>query len=314
MPSFSTKNSTKGYKVKQSLLRPAVTSQFTCTVKAPTKVHQNMLRYYGTVNIEDHLIIPCSETTLPGSSLATHELNNDFTGVTQRHAYRALYDDRVDITFLVNHEYIQIRYFDAWMKYIKGEQIAYGDNFKSFRMRYPEDYKTKIIITAESRDKVGKIEYTFIDAFPISMASMPMSYDSSQLLKCTVSFSYDRYILGQYGSIGPSSSSSGNTVQGQSTASGVPSSNAPSAPADPGAPPAPLPSDPNAPVVTPFSPNAKLGIDYPPPPSSTAVKGESQLRDTPLWGPGSSTDSAPLRDAPLWDAGPPPPSRDVPLF
>jgi hypothetical protein len=37
--------------------------------------------------------------------------------------------------------------------------------------------------------------YTFVNAFPIQIDSMPLSYDSSQLLKCTVSFGFDRYVL-----------------------------------------------------------------------------------------------------------------------
>jgi hypothetical protein len=39
------------------------------------------------------------------------------------------------------------------------------------------------------------LEYEFINSYPISVASMPVSYDSSSLLKCTVSFSYIRYIF-----------------------------------------------------------------------------------------------------------------------
>ena len=39
------------------------------------------------------------------------------------------------------------------------------------------------------------IEYEFLNAFPISLNSMPISYDTSQLLKCTVSFAYTRYIV-----------------------------------------------------------------------------------------------------------------------
>jgi len=37
--------------------------------------------------------------------------------------------------------------------------------------------------------------YNFVNAFPISVSSMPVSYDSSSLLKCTVSFSYIRYYV-----------------------------------------------------------------------------------------------------------------------
>jgi hypothetical protein len=36
--------------------------------------------------------------------------------------------------------------------------------------------------------------YQFIGAFPISIAATPVTYDSSDVLQCTVSFSYMRYI------------------------------------------------------------------------------------------------------------------------
>ena len=39
------------------------------------------------------------------------------------------------------------------------------------------------------------MEYRFINAFPISINSMPVSYDQSDLLKCTVSFTYSRYVI-----------------------------------------------------------------------------------------------------------------------
>jgi hypothetical protein len=61
----------------------------------------------------------CSEATLPGSNLATFEINDNFHGVTERHAYRRVYDDRIDLTFYVDADnYIPIRYFETWMKWI----------------------------------------------------------------------------------------------------------------------------------------------------------------------------------------------------
>ncbi len=35
--------------------------------------------------------------------------------------------------------------------------------------------------------------YHFVNAFPTSIVSMPVSYDTSQTLKCTVTFNYIRY-------------------------------------------------------------------------------------------------------------------------
>ena len=39
------------------------------------------------------------------------------------------------------------------------------------------------------------LTYNFVRAFPIAVASMPVSYDASQLLKCTVSMAYTRYFI-----------------------------------------------------------------------------------------------------------------------
>ena len=47
----------------------------------------------------------------------------------------------------------------------------------------------------ETKKTGPDIEYEFLDAFPIAMNSMPISYEASQLLKCTVSMAYTRYIV-----------------------------------------------------------------------------------------------------------------------
>ena len=190
--------------IKHKLMQPALTSHFITTITFPPNVIDRLKDngLTGGSDIGDTLAISCSEASLPGSSLATHELNNDFTGVTQKHAYRRLYDDRADFTFYVDQNYTQIRVFEAWIRYISGEQNSFGEgNNVSFRVNYPINYKSgAIYITKFERDygvaksKNISMTYAFINAFPISINSMPVSYDASSLLKCTVSFAYDRYI------------------------------------------------------------------------------------------------------------------------
>jgi len=188
--------------LKTKLMQPALTSNFECHFVIPQDV-QNRLKDNNVPVSVDDLKILCSEASLPGSSLATHELNNDFTGVTQRHVYRRLYDDRSDFTFYVNRSYYSIKVFEIWMRFITGEQVSFGENTNvSYRNNYPKNYKTSIYITKFERDygvkkspNNNKLVYTFVNAFPISINSMPVSYDSSQLLKVTVSFSYDRYFV-----------------------------------------------------------------------------------------------------------------------
>ena len=38
------------------------------------------------------------------------------------------------------------------------------------------------------------LDYTFVQAFPLSMTAIPVSYDNSTVLKCNVSFNFIRYV------------------------------------------------------------------------------------------------------------------------
>ena len=200
--------------IKLNLLRPALTSHFAVTIPKPGGGFDNFLRYNGVVLNQGKLNLLCSEATLPGSNLATFEINDNFHGVTERHAYRRVYDDRIDLTFYVNADevdnYLPIRYFETWMKYIVDESMGDSDKGSGvnsfsrnyfYRVRYPEGtngYTSDgLTVTKFERDYTRTLEYKFIRAFPISINSMPVSYDSSSLLKCTVSMSYIRYVLMQ---------------------------------------------------------------------------------------------------------------------
>ncbi len=144
---------------------------------------------------------------MPGSNLAIMEINDNFTGVTERHAYRRVFDDRVNLTFYVNAEnYLPIRFFEAWKSYIMNEgQTAENHSPKnknySYRVNYPDGDKgytaTGLTITKFERDYRGSLTYEFIKSYPISISAMPVSYDTSGLLKCTVSMTYLRYVVAQ---------------------------------------------------------------------------------------------------------------------
>lgn len=208
--------------IKGKLLAPALTSLYYVTIGGPKGGGWNA---FATGNLGagfnsygGDLNLMCCEASLPGSSLATLELTNDYTGVTQRHAYRRVYDDRIDLTFYVDAEnYVPIRYFETWIKYISQESEANGPTGSSrnpnffYRFAFPQEYLDPQAFTITKFEKSslghqgsskagrvskgGQLKYTFINSFPISVSSMPVSYDSSSLLKCTVSMSYIRYVL-----------------------------------------------------------------------------------------------------------------------
>ena len=39
------------------------------------------------------------------------------------------------------------------------------------------------------------LDYTFVNAFPLSLTAIPVSYEDSQVLKCSVSFNFVRYVM-----------------------------------------------------------------------------------------------------------------------
>jgi hypothetical protein len=201
--------------IKANLLHPALTSHFEVTIPNPPGLTDNYLTANGLpsyTGLQEQLNLMCSEATLPGSNLATFEINDNFHGVTERHAYRRVYDDRIDLTFYVNADnYMPIRYFEIWMKYISGESVSAGGGMLSsknsnyfYRVNYPDKYMAtglqviKFERTGDTKNEryISKpLIYEFINSYPISVASMPVSYDSSSLLKCSVSLSYIRYLM-----------------------------------------------------------------------------------------------------------------------
>ena len=203
--------------LKANILRPATTSNFQCYFQPPPLVLSWMesrqaaglgKAYRGQ---EDFIGLNCSEASLPGSTFATHEITNDFAGVTERHAYRRQYDDRAQFTFYVDHDYQIINFFENWMAFIANEQRTQGnttdsvsDNVSnySYRMNFPETYQSTVYINKFEKDVAANdgsgekyLTYGMLKAFPISINSMPISYEASEILKCTVSFTYSRYVI-----------------------------------------------------------------------------------------------------------------------
>lgn len=198
--------------LKANILSPATTSNYICRFAFPSGGGKEFTDLYKGAN-QELLEISCSEASLPGASLATLDIDNSFHGVSEKMAYRKIYDDRADFTFIVDRDYFAIKYFEKWISFIVGESndvnvpasipAIVQDNY-SYRVKYPEEYRTdQLYITKFEKDhfasskiqKTTTLVYKFIGAYPISIVSMPISYDQSQLLKCTVSFTYLRYVV-----------------------------------------------------------------------------------------------------------------------
>jgi hypothetical protein len=90
--------------VRANLMRPSLTAYFAVQIPFPNgKVSDALSDVLDTAK-QDKLNLLCTDASLPGSQLTTMEITNDRTGVTEKHAYRRMFDDRVDFTFYVDAE------------------------------------------------------------------------------------------------------------------------------------------------------------------------------------------------------------------
>ena len=189
--------------IKSRLLNVAQTSQYRLTLSVPAAVRSKVSDLNGFDF--DNISLSCSEANLPGSSLATHDVTNDYQGVTEKMAYRRIYDDVLGLTFYVDRNYNVIRLFERWIDYISGitDPRTYKSPFTNQRIAYPKTYKNDIFVTKFERDHYSNesslrkniLEYTFVQAFPRDITAIPVSYETSQVLKCNVSFSFIRYVV-----------------------------------------------------------------------------------------------------------------------
>ena len=214
--------------IKATILRPAMTSQYRVYIDFPNDVKfymkaKGLADPQGGV-LRGGLDFACSEASLPGSRLATLEQTSDRTGVTERHVHRRMFDESIDLTFYVDAQnYLPIRAFEYWKEYItigNSETLAsaaaestteFAKTNYFYRMNYPDFYALDqgFKVVKFERDFDGSFKgnngvkngtqngltYNFVRSYPIAVASMPVSYDASSLLKCTVSMTYIRYYI-----------------------------------------------------------------------------------------------------------------------
>ena len=140
----------------------------------------------------------CSSASLPGSSHATVNAVGEHQGMVEKMAHTKNFTV-IDLEFYVDNDYKSLKFLEHWLEYISdgGTSDPLGDDSYHFRMRYPKDYKsydTKILKFEKNYRQY--IEYTFKGLFPLSLNSTQVSYQNSQVLKASATFSYDRHVAG----------------------------------------------------------------------------------------------------------------------
>ena len=165
-----------------------------------------MRSYLRRKGVNDRFVLEdagllCSNAVLPGSSLMNIDTRGNFQGVIEKFAHTRNFT-QIELEFYVDNEYKSMKFLEHWMEYITGAISDPTSDAYHFELNYPADYKsneTKIV--KFERDYNRFLEYRFIGLFPIALNSTRVSYQGSQVLKASASFSFDRYICGESSSL-----------------------------------------------------------------------------------------------------------------
>ena len=181
----------------------AQTNHFLVTFSTLTpSVESYLARYTKIRNVKEFLSrragILCSDASLPTSTLATAEVKDNFMGIPQQYAHTRFYTD-IDFSFYIDEDYTLLKIFEGWMEYISSGSNSFArqdDQAYYRRMQYPDSYKcNNMYINKFVKNYKRTLRYRFVNVFPKAINPVPVSYGAADILKVSVSFNFDRYIV-----------------------------------------------------------------------------------------------------------------------
>lgn len=173
-----------------------------------------LMSYLSTKGINSRFIaesagLLCYSAVLPTSTLGSFTIDGNYMGIQEKFASSRIYSE-ITLDFYVDSDYQMLNFLECWMEFVSsgsynnqilpGENAPISQNSDAYfvRMQYPAYYKADAVrIFKFDRDYRREIEYNFRGLFPLNISSIPVSYATSDAMKVSVSFQYDRYIAGK---------------------------------------------------------------------------------------------------------------------
>ena len=157
-------------------------SSFSKELARPSKFDVNipvplgLIPYRGTSRM---LTMRCENAELPGRTIATTSMK--IYGVEEKFPYMSSYND-MSLTFIVSDDMKEKLFFDAWLNWINPST--------SYNIKYKQDYSVALRIN--QYDVQNKVSYAvdLVDAFPIAVNGMDLSWSADGYHKVTVTFAY----------------------------------------------------------------------------------------------------------------------------
>jgi hypothetical protein len=157
----------------------------------------------------------CDEATLPGVQAASGQINGLYTGSgTYNYPHTKIYTD-LTLSWICDAQMTPLKFLQIWMDSIfvdEDTKKQYRTPFevggpgieeqreetRSTRLNYRKEYQSKLSILKSEMGKSSElgrpsIRYKFDGVWPYSIDTIPLSFGSSQLVKVSANFYYERW-------------------------------------------------------------------------------------------------------------------------
>jgi len=139
--------------------------------------------YFGGFGTRDFSAL-IQESELPGKGFATTERQT--FGPVRKMPYQVLYND-ITMSILCTKYMLERRFFDYWMSQIMSPGSHYFD--------YYDNYTVPILISQFAEDGAFSVGYLLMEAYPVSVASQPLSFaNTDSTLQLSVTFAYRKWL------------------------------------------------------------------------------------------------------------------------
>ena len=143
----------------------------------------------GASDLERDMMFRCDSAELPGRTISTAEYR--IYGPVQKIPYGSLVGD-VNLTFLLSEDMREKEYFERWADTIVGAG-TFGKSTGKYNVEYYDTITGQIVI--RQYGEAGQLTsiHTLIEAYPISIAPVSMSWGDEAPAKLSITFSYRDY-------------------------------------------------------------------------------------------------------------------------
>lgn len=163
---------------------PAKSSHFEVFIFPPLPLQGKYAAYFET-----GLTYKTNSCEIPGRILQTIENKTD-PGPQRKIVNGSVYND-VGIDIEVTERWKERQFFQDWMNFTTNDDSNNPIADQNFTVKYHDDYVGRVLILAYGRGSpVPKFKIELMEAFPASIGAVQMSWESEELVRFRVDFTY----------------------------------------------------------------------------------------------------------------------------